>query len=309
MTSQQSNPVKHPSGFTALCAWKYSATELKSMAFAVNGMRKSGTLPLKDSVEDHAQLRTTIEKEIQNNRSSNLLRRPVCARPRHELSYYCLIKCEILHRREIISSLPMSRKIALAYVGSIVPDGAEFRNSAFSPAGQMYQANLLFGLKRVGLDQIEIFACMPIPSFPGGRFWVQGHKAELAAGLPLRLVSFLDILFLKQLMIGSAICIRLLRWAWRNRANKRVILTYNLTVPPGLFTLLAAKISGTTAIAALCDVYIPGELVPKNILTIVDFWLHRRLTPHFDGFIVASDAIAQDFCTGRPTVRIEGGLS
>lgn len=203
----------------------------------------------------------------------------------------------------------MSRKIALAYVGSIVPDGAEFRNSAFSPAGQMFQANLLSGLKIFGLDQIEIFACMPIPAFPGGRFWVRGRKAELAAGLPLRLVSFVNILFLKQLMIGIAVCIRLLQWAWRNRTNERVVLTYNLTVPPGLFTLLAAKIARTTAIAALCDVYVPGEMVPRNIFTIADFWLHKHLTPHFDGFIVASDAIAQDFCSGRPTVRIEGGLS
>lgn len=204
----------------------------------------------------------------------------------------------------------MGRKIALAYVGSIVPDGAEFRNAAFSPAGQMFQANLLSGLQRCGVDQLEIFSCLPVPAFPSGnQFWIRGRKEELNAGLPLHLVSFVNISFFKQLTIGIAVCIRLILWAWRNRANERVILTYNLSVPPGLFTLLAAKISRTKAIAALCDVHIPGAMVPKNIFTVVDFWLHKFLTPYFAGFIVASDAIARDFCSGRPTVRIEGGLS
>jgi glycosyltransferase involved in cell wall biosynthesis len=209
----------------------------------------------------------------------------------------------------MITQMGMGRKIALAFVGSIVPEGAEFRNAAFSPAGQMYQSNLLSGLNRCGLERIEIFSCLPIPAFPSGkRFWVRGGRAELN-GLPLHLVSFINVLLLKQFMIGMAVCIRLLLWAWRNRAYDRVVLTYNLTVPPGLFTLLAAKSSKTKAVAALCDVHVPGAVVPRNIFTIVDFWFHKRLTPYFDGFIVASDAIAQDFCAGRPTIRIEGGLS
>jgi glycosyltransferase involved in cell wall biosynthesis len=210
----------------------------------------------------------------------------------------------------MIFSVRMSRKIALAYVGSIIPDGAEFRNAAYSPAGQMFQANLLDGLNNCGLDQVEIFSFLPVPAFPSGnRFWIRGRKAELHARIPLRLVSFVNVLILKQLMIGIAVCIRLIQWAWRNRTKERVILIYNLTVPPGLFILLAAKATRTKAIAALCDVHVPGAMVPKNIFTIVDFWLHKRLTPYFDGFIVASDAIAEDFCFGRPTVRIEGGLS
>ena len=209
----------------------------------------------------------------------------------------------------MITQMGMGRKIALAFVGSIVPEGAEFRNAAFSPAGQMYQSNLLSGLNRCGLERIEIFSCLPIPAFPSGkRFWVRGGRAELN-GLPLHLVSFINVLLLKQFMIGMGVCIRLLLWAWRNRAYDRVVLTYNLTVPPGLFTLLAAKSSKTKAVAALCDVHVPGAVVPRNIFTIVDFWFHKRLTPYFDGFIVASDAIAQDFCAGRPTIRIEGGLS
>jgi len=204
----------------------------------------------------------------------------------------------------------MDRKIALAYIAAIVPDGPEFRTAAFSPAGQMFQENLLSGLHKCGIDEVEVFSCMPIPAFPAGsKFWVKGQKIQLKAGIPLRLVSFVNVIFIKQLMIGIAVFSHLIQWAWRNRANERVILTYNLTVPPGLFTLLAAKISKSKAIAALCDVHIPGALVPKNVFTVVDFWLHKRLTPYFDGFIAASDAIASDFCSGRPTIRIEGGLS
>src|SRR6185437_15383852 len=111
----------------------------------------------------------------------------------------------------MINQVGIDRKIALAFVGSIVPEGAEFRNAAFSAAGQMYQANLLSGLNRCGLERIEIFSCLPVPAFPSSkRLWVRGRRAELN-GLPLHLVSFINVLLLKQLMIGMAVCIRLMQ--------------------------------------------------------------------------------------------------
>ena len=61
------------------------------------------------------------------------------------------------------SNLP---EIALAYVGSVVPDELEFHNAAFSRAGVMFQQNLLFGLKRVGLNPSQIFSIRQIQSFP-----------------------------------------------------------------------------------------------------------------------------------------------
>ena len=44
-----------------------------------------------------------------------------------------------------------SGEVALAYIGSIVPDEPRFHNAAFNPSGQMYQRELLLGLKGAGM--------------------------------------------------------------------------------------------------------------------------------------------------------------
>src|SRR5262249_32262327 len=84
---------------------------------------------------------------------------------------------------------------------------------------------------------------------------------------------------------------------------------YNLTVPPGLFTLLAARLIGASAIVSLNDINIPGQTVSRSILNRFDFWLHRKLIPHFDGHIAVSDAIMQDFLPGHDYIRGGGGVA
>jgi len=64
-------------------------------------------------------------------------------------------------------------------------------------------------------------------------------------------------------MIGFFTVIELIRWGWRNRrVTNRVVFTYNLTVPPGLFTIVGAKLIGAKSVVALCDIDVPGQTAP-----------------------------------------------
>lgn len=201
-------------------------------------------------------------------------------------------------------------EVALAYLGSIVPDEPQFHNAAFNPSGQMYQRELILGLKHAGLPPSIILSVIPIPAYPKvGRLWVPGGQTFLPEALPVTLLPFLNITPIKQVAIGLAVVLHLLAWRWRTRRAKfRIVYTYNLTVPPGLFTLIGARLISAKAVVSVCDVDVPGQTVPSRWPWRLDYWLQRKLIPRFDGHIVAADAIAREFIPGRPYLRLEGGV-
>jgi glycosyltransferase involved in cell wall biosynthesis len=208
--------------------------------------------------------------------------------------------------------------VALAFVGSVVPVDPQWTRHSFNAAAQMFQRELLLGLEREGLPASLIVSALPVPSRRHSSIpelgeiplYVRGHDSMLDERLPLRLVPFINVTPLKQLTIGVATAYELLRWGWRNRAARcRVVYAYNLSVPPGAFVLLAARLIRAKTVVSLCDIETPGETVPGGAYWKLDDWLQRRLIPHFDGHTVASQAIADDFLCGRDSIRLEGGVS
>jgi len=200
--------------------------------------------------------------------------------------------------------------VALVFVGAIVPEKPAFQTTAFSRSGQIYQREMLEGLKRAGLPASEIVSIVPIPAYPASdRLWIGACREEIIEGAEVRLLPFLNVSPVKQIMIGFFTIIELVRWGWRNRrVPNRVVFTYNLTVPPGLFTLIGAKLIGAKSVAALCDIDVPGQTVPSSFLWRLNYWMQKQLIPLFKGHIVAADAIARDFLANRPYVRVEGGI-
>ncbi len=201
--------------------------------------------------------------------------------------------------------------VALVFVGAIVPEKPAFHTAAFSRSGQTYQREMLEGLRRAGLPASEIISIVPIPAYPkSNRLWIGACREEIIEGSEVRLVDFFNVSPVKQLMIGFLTVIELLRWGWRKRKTpNRVVFTYNLTVPPGIFTLIGAKLIGAKAVVALCDIDVPGQTAPSGFIWRLNHWMQKRLIPLFDGHIVAAEAIAQDFLANRPYVRVEGGIS
>ncbi len=204
----------------------------------------------------------------------------------------------------------MASQIALAFVGTVVPDEPQYHTPAFNRAGNNFQAQLIDGLVREGISDIEVFSARPIPSYPRSpSIWIPPLSAHLNHAISLHLVPFPNVTPVKQVVIGSEVLLGLIRWGWRKRKVRgRVVLTYNLAVPPGLFTLLGARLAGAKAVVSVNDINIPGETVPSSALWRLDIKLQRWLLPKFDGHLVVSDQIATDFFPGRPYVRIEGGV-
>jgi len=199
--------------------------------------------------------------------------------------------------------------IALAFVGTVVPDTPTYRSAAFNRAGNIFQTQLVHGLARKGFPDIQVLSARPVPTYPKSpKLLFPPGLERLDDGIVAWLLPFPNLTPLKQLVLGLDVLFGLLVWAWQKRGHKRVVLTYNLSVPPGAFTLLAARLAGAKAVVSVNDINVPGETVPRSALFRIDFALQRWLLPRFDGHLVVADTIARDFIPGRPYVRIEGGV-
>ncbi len=200
--------------------------------------------------------------------------------------------------------------IALAFTGLVVPDQPAFASLAFNRAGNMFQENLLVALREAGLPASMILSQRPLRSFPHSRtLWSAGGRATLASGLDVHLVSFLNLPWLRPVTVGMAVVANLVRWGRQQRdVPCKVVITYNLTEPPGLFTLVGARLIRARAVAFVCDVNVPGETVPATLARRLDFWLQKRLIPRFDGLAVVNQRIIDDLAPHRPFVRLEGGV-
>jgi glycosyltransferase involved in cell wall biosynthesis len=199
--------------------------------------------------------------------------------------------------------------IALAFIGTIVPDEPRFHGPAFNRAAQMFQREMVRGLAHAGVQPIAVYAIEPTPAFPHSRrMIVRGQRIDLGDGLELRLLPFVNIQPLKPLTVGLGLLIALAGWGWRHRGLRRIVHCMNLTMPPGWSVLLGARLIAAKATVSVMDIFRPGELVPNRLYWRVDYWLQRHLIPRFDGHAVVADAIAQDFAPGRRVCRIEGGI-
>lgn len=201
--------------------------------------------------------------------------------------------------------------VVAAFVGPAIPDTPAFRTPAFSPAGSRFTISLLTAFRRVEHPVTAVIAFEPVLAFPRSRrFWSRGCRVPLGPGPDADFVPYLNVTPVKQLCIGMGTWLKLIAWAWRMRACRhRLIYTYNLSVPPGVFTWLAAKVTGSKAVAILCDIDVPGQTVPDTLWHRFDFWMQKRLIPVFDGVVSIADAIIEDFAPGRGYLRVEGGVS
>ncbi len=175
----------------------------------------------------------------------------------------------------------------------------------------MFIDNMLGAAASAGLAPSMVLSYLTIPAFPrASRLWVPPKRTVLDNGLPVRFLPFLNITPLKQVSLGLATAVAILRWGWRvRRCPRRLVWTFNLSVPPGLFTLLAARIVGAKILASIVDMNEPGHTVPDRWMYRIDFAMHRWLIPKLDGHIVVADQIMRDFAPGRTYLRVEGGVT
>lgn len=200
--------------------------------------------------------------------------------------------------------------VAIAYISTAVPDIPRFHTRATHHGGLTFTLQILYGLAK-RFPNVTAFSAIPIESYPrGNQVWVGPEKLILEDGTISYNVPFLNITPLKQILIGLFMFLFILKWSWNNRKIKnRLLYSFNTTVPPIIFTALAARLVKAKVVAYICDVVIPGHTQPDTLWNRIDYYLQLKTIKYLDGLIVITDAIAQDFGSDKPYCRMEGGIS
>src|SRR5688500_12608441 len=82
----------------------------------------------------------------------------------------------------------LTSEVAVAFVGTVVPDEPRYHTTAFNRAGNNFQYQLVRGFAREGILDVEIFSARPIPSFPrNSTIWVPARR-EHFGDLPVQLL-------------------------------------------------------------------------------------------------------------------------
>ena len=203
----------------------------------------------------------------------------------------------------------MKGDIAIAFVGSVVPDRPRYHNPAFSRAINQWQENLIYGLRHAGLTDIEVFSAECVPRFPHSkRLIVWGGRDTLEGGVPVSLLPFLNLGVCKVITPGVAAFVRLLGWGVRKRHKRRLVLAINLMIPPCIPTLWAARLIGAKTMASANDIFVPGDLKPDTPLWRVNWWMHKRYLPRFDGLNVVNPLIVTDLAPLARYIHVDTGV-
>jgi glycosyltransferase involved in cell wall biosynthesis len=171
--------------------------------------------------------------------------------------------------------------------------------------------NVLFGLRADPCAEVVALSAVSVPSFPRDpRMLVRTRQLDIAPGIMATGVPFVNVTPLKQVSIGLSMLWHLIKWGLRTKRREyRVVVSFNISVPPLAFTLAAARLMHAKTIVYICDVNIPGHTVPGSLLYRIDAWLETGLLKFVDGCIVITDRIATDYLPGRPYIRMDGGVS
>jgi glycosyltransferase involved in cell wall biosynthesis len=135
-------------------------------------------------------------------------------------------------------------------------------------------------------------------------------STRLLDGFPTTLLPFVNLGPAKPISAGFALLRHLLRWGRSNRGRARAILTYNVTNPPGIASVIAGRLTGTKVFAVVADIQVPGSgLVPDTLLRRLEFRLQRFTLPRLDGLIVLTRRMADDFAPRTPFIQVEGAVA
>ncbi len=204
-----------------------------------------------------------------------------------------------------------SDTIHMLFVGSVVPDNRKYVNSSFSRAGNLCQSSLISALNKETIHIDKIISVRPVPSYPSTRRLFFLRKTMLMNNcIVLEIMPFLNITPLKQLTLGVVAAIAILKWALSiKNGDWKIIYTFNITVPPGIFILLIKRIIRAKAVGMIYDINVPGQTVPRTLYWKMDFWQHKIILKKYDGLVVINSKIIEDFAPRIPYVQIEGGVN
>lgn len=201
---------------------------------------------------------------------------------------------------------------SIAFLGSLVPDTKEYHNQAFNRSGNLVQAGLVEGLSNLGV-KLKVYSSQPCPTFPRFKKVLIGKKVvKYSNKLDLNIIPTLNILIVRELLIGIYCTFSLIKWAIVNRKFRRCLFIYNVYTPPLPFIYFLGKLTGSKTIALIYDLGIPPKSLKRGILRRGIYYLcdiyAKIFIPKLDGRIVINDAIVRDYAPNRDFLLVDGGV-
>jgi glycosyltransferase involved in cell wall biosynthesis len=170
--------------------------------------------------------------------------------------------------------------------------------------------NFLTALANSSLPTPTSHVYIPVPSFPKSKkLFVGSKKCQLKNGLHIKSLPHINFGAIKILTLGLATAWNTFAWAIKNRkADRRVVICYNLTAPPAWPISFVSKIIQLDLVPFIGDIYVPGEVVKDTFLRRLEYNGQKRLIPKADGLLIANQAIIDDFAPNRHALLLEGGV-
>ena len=204
-------------------------------------------------------------------------------------------------------------KVAIVFLGPVLPEGMCNCSPLANVAGNKFQIQLLEALRKASGVWPAIISYLPIGVFPKSRtLFVRSRQITFNDGLQARLISFMNVIILKQLTMGLANLIFLINWLRRHRHQRRFVFVYNVYPPMSFPVILATRLLRGKAVAVVLD--FPHNLSFnfqgwKGMLQRINVWLESHSLVHFDGIISCTKYVVEDFAPGRPMIVMEGGVN
>nr|WP_315217732.1 glycosyltransferase [uncultured Flavobacterium sp.] len=203
--------------------------------------------------------------------------------------------------------------MVVLFVGSLVPDNPEFRNSAFGYSGHLVQEGIVDGFVSQEIP-LEILSFRPMSYFPrGDKMFCSRLKVNYNHSTKMVVVPIVNIILLRELFGGIYAFFSILIWSIRNIGKKQIILQYGVYTPPLPFVFLAALFSRAKLISVLYDIGVPPTNLNLGrnrmlIYKFVDFY-SKLLIPKLDGRIAINKNVVDDYAQGNHGLIIDGGIS
>lgn len=205
------------------------------------------------------------------------------------------------------------KECAIAFVGQAVPDLPQYNVPGFARAGNLAQIGFLEALRYAGLPLDIAIASQPIAYFPRCRTVIKrAYSVEVIQGISVKLTPLVNLFIVRDVLRAFYIYGLLFFWSLRNIRKERVILTYNLSVPPILPILILARFTGAKLVSILYDIAWPEGFKYEFIRNFVYGTMKKmadRCIPRLNGRIVITDAIAYNYAPHGHFLRVDGGVT
>jgi glycosyltransferase involved in cell wall biosynthesis len=195
----------------------------------------------------------------------------------------------------------------IAMIGSVVSEGDMEKLTAVSVAGNKMQLGFLRGLKKHS-NKIVTFSVKPYQMWRGkGKFFVKGQKSFIDDEIELNHITYINLLFIKQVTISFSIFFSLLFWCLINfKDSKKVVLVYNTLSYMASPALLISKIFRCRSVVIVAD--LPTKNPNKSIIQKIEDKKEIELIKEFELLLPLTEDIAKDFGSNQPYLVIEAGI-